>query len=137
MRRRPVDPPPQLRARILEAARAERQNVVPLRPRAGWYRPSVRTAVAAAAAIAACLSIGLGIWNVSLSRDLDDARKRSRPARSTAPTARSSSAAANKGVLVVSNLDRAPTGKTYEAWVIDGGKAAPAGRLRRRRHRRS
>src|SRR3954464_8035017 len=44
----PVDPPPALRERILEAARAERadpvpDNVVPLRPRGGW-RPSGRAA---------------------------------------------------------------------------------------------
>ena len=30
-------------------------------------------------------------------------------------------------MLVVSNLDEAPAGKTYEAWVIEGGAAAPAG----------
>ena len=57
----PVDPPPALRERILEAARAERhepapasrrepsfprsrENVVPLRPRRTWWRPSTRTA---------------------------------------------------------------------------------------------
>src|SRR6266567_1151871 len=48
-------PPPELRLRILEAARAERPNVVPLRPR--WTR--VMPAVAAVAAIAA---IAVGIW---------------------------------------------------------------------------
>ena len=31
------------------------------------------------------------------------------------------------GVLVVSDLDPAPSGKTYEAWVIDDGTPAPAG----------
>ena len=29
--------------------------------------------------------------------------------------------------LVVSNLDAAPSGKTYEAWVISGGAPKPAG----------
>ena len=52
-------PPPALRARILDQARAERPNVVPLRPR--WLRP-----VIAAAAVAACAAIGLGLWASSL-----------------------------------------------------------------------
>ena len=55
----PGTPPPALRGRILDAARAERPNVVPLRPR--WAAP-----VAAVAAVAACVAVGLGIWNVSL-----------------------------------------------------------------------
>src|SRR3954447_6343077 len=42
--------PPQLRARILQQAQRERENVVPLRPR--WLAP-----VAAAAAVAACAAI--------------------------------------------------------------------------------
>jgi anti-sigma factor RsiW len=57
-------PPPELRARILEQARAERPNVVPLRQR--WLRP-----VIAVAAVAACAAIGLGLWAVSLSGKLD------------------------------------------------------------------
>ena len=57
-------PPADLRTRILEQARGERPNVVPLRPR--WLRP-----VSAAAAVAACAAIGLGLWAVSLSGKLD------------------------------------------------------------------
>ena len=55
----PAEPPPELRDRILVAARAERPNVVPLRPRWAY-------AIAAVAAVAACAAVGLGIWNVSL-----------------------------------------------------------------------
>jgi anti-sigma-K factor RskA len=129
----PVDPRPELRERILEAARAERQspapaereNVVSLRPRR--WRPSTRTAVAAAVAVAACLVIGLGVWNVSLSRQLDDARS----ALVTVPIEGAQGSvvvgAGNEAVLVVSSLDEAPAGKTYEAWVIDDGTARPAG----------
>src|ERR687883_22553 len=49
-------PPPGLRDRILEQARSERPNVVPLKPRRTrtWAIP------AAAAAVAACAAIGLG-----------------------------------------------------------------------------
>ncbi|MGZ4317143.1 MAG: hypothetical protein ACXVRS_15135, partial [Gaiellaceae bacterium] len=57
-------PPPALRTRILDQARAERPNVVPLRPR--WLRP-----VIAAAAVAACAAIGLGLWAASLAGKLD------------------------------------------------------------------
>ena len=129
----PVDPPPELRERILEAARAERQNpvhaerenVVPLRPKHSW-RPSSRTAVAAVVAIAACLVIGLGVWNVSLSNQLDHARRLNAVGLEGA-SGSVVVGGGNKGVLVVSNLGQAPAGKTYEAWVIDGGVASPAG----------
>src|SRR5439155_21657876 len=60
-------PPPDLRGRILARARSERPNVVPLRP--AW-----RSWTAAAAALAACAAIGLGIWAVTLSRSLDHMR---------------------------------------------------------------
>ena len=58
-------PPAALRERILEQARSERTNVVPLPRR---FTPRAFSAVAAVAAVAA---IGLGIWATSLSRDLD------------------------------------------------------------------
>jgi anti-sigma-K factor RskA len=120
----PVDPPPELRERILEAARAERQNVVPLRPRGGWT--GARTAVAAAAAIAACLVVGLGIWNVSLSNQLEEARD----VRSVAIQGANGLVVvdgAGRGTLVLAGLDKAPAGKTYEAWVIKDDVASPAG----------
>ena len=60
-------PPASLRERILEQARDERPNVVPLRRR-------VATPVlASAAAVAAVVAVALGIWSLGLSRDLDDA----------------------------------------------------------------
>src|ERR687888_2581663 len=51
----PVDPPPALRERILTEARAERPNVVPLRPR--WTVP-----VVGAAAVATAAAVALAIW---------------------------------------------------------------------------
>src|SRR5581483_8331611 len=57
----PAAPPEALRARILDAAAAERENVVPLRPR-GWLTGGL----AAATAVAACAAIGLGIWGATL-----------------------------------------------------------------------
>jgi anti-sigma factor RsiW len=119
----PVDPPELLRGRILDAARAERQNVVPLR-----RRPSrTGAAMAGIAAAAACLLIGLGIWNASLSRQLDDARS----ALQAVPLEGANGAVVvggdEKGVLVISSLPEAPAGKTYEAWVIKDDAATPAG----------
>jgi anti-sigma factor RsiW len=128
-------PPPDLRDRILERARAERPNVVPLRP--AW-----RSWTAAAAAVAACAAIGLGIWAVTLSRSLD--RERSAKAQQASvlsivsdPAARRFALSGSHGTLVVSrtgagallvsNLRPAPSGKTYEAWVIQGKTPRRAG----------
>ena len=71
----PAAPPPQLRERILAAARAERPNVVPLRPR--WALPAAATAVVAVAA-----AIALAVWATSLSGRLD---RRSKIALRVAP----------------------------------------------------
>src|SRR5262245_8847473 len=60
-------PPPELRARILEAARAERPNVVPLRRR--WT-----VAAAAVAAAAAIVALGIGLWAATLHRSLSHER---------------------------------------------------------------
>ena len=128
-------PPPDLRQRILDAAAAERENVVPLRPR--WTR-AAKLAVAAAA----CLAVGFGVWAATLSRSLD----RERSAREQAdqalaiisdPTATRTALTGRRGSLVVaqsgaaaliiSRLDKAPSGKTYEAWVIENGKPQRAG----------
>jgi anti-sigma factor RsiW len=117
----PAEPPPALRARILQAARDERPNVVPLRSRT-WTRP-----LAAAAAVAACAAVGLGIWNVVLHNDLTSAQEALRGVPLAGASGSVVVGAGGKGALVVSNLASAPAGKTYEAWVIKDGKAAPAG----------
>ena len=61
----PAAPPAALRERILDAARAERSNVVPLRR--SYASVGVRV-LAVAASVAA---VGLGIWNVVLHKRLD------------------------------------------------------------------
>jgi anti-sigma-K factor RskA len=126
-------PPPALRARILEQARAERPNVVPLRPR--WFRP-----VIAAAAVAACAAIGLGLWAASLSGRLDrreaELADQQRVAQILAdPGSRKISfsrgtlvvASDGKGALVLNKLADPGSDRTYEAWVADGGTPRPAG----------
>jgi len=120
----PVALPPTLRTRILDAARAEHPDVVPLRPR--WAVP-----VAAAAAIAACVAIGLGVWDVSLHDQLNGART---AALARVPVSGASGAvvvaSGGAGALVLSDLAPAPTGETYEAWVIRGRAVSPAGLFR-------
>jgi anti-sigma-K factor RskA len=101
-------PPPRLRAAILEQAAAERSNVVPLLRRR-W----VARGLAVAAAAAACIVVGLA---VSLSQ-------------SSQTRALSVMVLANgKATIHVSGLPAAPSGKTYEAWIIPAsGKPRPAG----------
>lgn len=116
-------PPARLRASILDAAAAERSNVVPLPVR----RSVAFRAVASFAAVAACAAVAFGIWAATLSGG-----------RSCVAGWRCSSLAAGRGflavdqtgqgVIVLTSLPKAPTGKTYEAWVIPrGGAARPAG----------
>jgi anti-sigma-K factor RskA len=137
-------PPPGLRERILEAARAEPQTVVSLdtvsldnaRQR---RRPQLLTAVAA---IAAVVAIGLGIYAISLDGKLDDTRSALASERDVTavladPNATSVEMAAGSGRLVVANdgsavlvlddLAAVPEGKTYQAWVVEGKTPAPAG----------
>jgi anti-sigma-K factor RskA len=119
----PARPPEELRGRILAAARAERPNVVPLQasgPHVRHYR------WIASVAVAACAVVGLAVWNVSLHNRLDRAQEALRGVPLTGATG-SVVVSGGNGALVVSNLAPAPTGKTYEAWVIKGGRASPAG----------
>lgn len=129
-------PPAALRERILEAARAERNNVVTLRPR--WT-----VAAKAVAAVAACAAIGFGVWAASLSRSLDHERSTHdqtnralailadpNASRTTLTGPMGGSLVVSKSgeaALVVSHLNPAPAGKTYEAWVFENGKPFRAG----------
>jgi anti-sigma-K factor RskA len=109
------EPRPELRERILRAAREERPGrVVPLRR--SWLLP-VTAVAAAAAAIAA---VGLGLWANSLRDQVDQ---------------RVVAMSGGTGQLVISGdeasintcVERAPAGKTYEAWVIAGDVPRRAG----------
>jgi anti-sigma-K factor RskA len=139
-----VSPPPpeRLRGRILAAAAAERENVVPLPMR----RPWLLRATVAAAGVAACTAVGLGIWAGTLSHSLDRARAASARAEEAAQiladpnsqkiALRGGSGTltvdpTGRGVLIVRRLPAAPSGHTYEAWVIPpGGKPKRAGLFR-------
>ena len=135
------EPRPELRGRILDAARAERQNVVPLRPRSSRWTP----VLGVAAAVAAVVAIGLGLYAASLSSDLDDTRTAladTQKARAVLadPAARIVALQSGEGrlvvgqdgdaVLVLDLVGPAPAGKTYETWIIEGTTPKPAGTFR-------
>jgi anti-sigma-K factor RskA len=136
-------PSPDLRARIADAARAEPQNVVSLDAR---RRLGAAPVAGIAAALAACAALGLGIWALAVSSDLDDARSALARERATAdvladPSSESSLTGnggrlvvgdGGRAVLVLANTPAVPSGKTYQMWVIDDGKPASAGLFRAR-----
>jgi len=125
-------PPAALRARILAEASAGRENVVPLprRARRTWQ---------AVAAVAACAAVGLGVWAATLHNSLGTARAHENALQIAVDPSSHMVALQGKrgmvavgqngvGVLVVDRLPAAPSGKTYEAWVIPrGGKPVRAG----------
>ena len=126
-------PPETLEHRILDAARAERRNVVPLPRR--WAIPAAALGVASAAA-----AIVLAIWAVNLSNSIDHQKQIRKDQKSLidilsdckpTPTQGQSGsvcvAPTRKAVLAVDGLEQAGNGKTYEAWVIAGKRVAPAG----------
>ena len=134
----PAAAPAALRGRILEQARAERSRVVQF-PRA---RQRTTWVLGAAAAVAAVAAIGLGIWAALLHSDLASERSaHERTAEALAIVAAPGTrhvdltgangslavARSGRGVLVITDLRRAPSGKTYEAWVIEGSKPSRAG----------
>ena len=120
----PVEPPAALRERILAAARAERSNVVPIHKASGFRdRNTAFRVLAVAASVAA---IGLGVWNIVLHQQLNESEAQ----RSVLLHGAAGSVvlgANGQGTMTVANLATAPAGKTYEAWVIQDGKASPAG----------
>lgn len=115
-------PPPELRERILASARAEGQNVVPLRS-----RRSLAVSVAAVVAVAAsAAAVGFGIWAATLHHSLSSERAATKVLRD--PLARHIPLRGAPGELVVApsgdavltvGLPPPPKGNTYEAWVAD------------------
>ena len=133
-----VEAPAGLRGRIAAAAR-ESAEVVPLAPRR--QRRRVAPALGAIAAVAACAAIGLGIWGASVSAELDDERHAAAQQAAIlelladgavvpligAEGSLVVSPADRSAALLVSSLDEAPEGLTYQAWVIDEGAPVSAG----------
>jgi anti-sigma-K factor RskA len=132
------EPPAGLRGRILDQAAAERPKVVSL-PRRRWAFPVAATA-AVAAGVAA---IALAFWAADLSQQVDDLEAQQHRANEALIALIDPSAShfalegadgvlvvddeSGEGKLVISGLASAPSEKTYEAWVIEGDQAVPAG----------
>jgi anti-sigma-K factor RskA len=126
-------PPAALRNRILEQARSERPNVVPLR------RRFALPVLASAAAVAAVAAIATGIWAVGLSRDLNNANDEIRvlgdPNAQVFETAKGEAnlvvTPGGEAALVVRMLAPAPAGKDYQIWVFENGVPKSAGLFER------
>lgn len=132
-----ASPSPDLRDRILADARAEKQTVVSLDS-----RRRVPPVLAAITAVAAAVAIGLGIYAISLSNDLDSTRSALTAQENAAalladPSATSVALQSGTGrlvvgsngeaVLVLNDLPAAPAGKTYQAWIVDDATPVSAG----------
>jgi anti-sigma-K factor RskA len=120
-------PPAALKERILDQARAERPNVVALPRRRSWTGP-----LAAAAAVAAGAAIGLGVWGATRPTASDPfAAVLAKPGARLVPMGdRGALAVTPDGSAAIALSARgAPTGKTYEAWVIRNGTPRRAGLL--------
>jgi anti-sigma-K factor RskA len=131
-------PSPDLRDRILAAARAEQQNVVPIESK----RRRVTPVLAAVTAIAAAVAIGLGIYAHSLNGQLDDTKSAltaQQQASAVLADPNATTVALKEGsgrlvvgangaaVLTLDDLGSAPSGKTYQAWVVEGTTPVSAG----------
>jgi anti-sigma-K factor RskA len=136
----PAAPPPHVRDRILQQAHLESELVA--------RRVRRRERVLGLALLPAAAAVaGLAVWVGLLQHRLDDTRgSRTASEQALAVLADPSSSRTplqgaagslvvrpgGEAVLVVRRIAPAPQGKTYEAWVIAGGKPRPAGLLQRR-----
>jgi anti-sigma factor RsiW len=112
-------PPAELRSRIVDAARAEGQNVVPLRP-----RRSLALSVAAAVAVAAtAAAVAFGLWAASLDHTLSGERT----AVSILGDPQARHIPLSGKAALAADLPAPPHGKVYEAWVINANVAQRAG----------
>ena len=136
----PAAPPPDLRARLLAAvepvvpapAPAEPVGAVAAPPaprrekpsRTGWW-PRFSTF---AAPVLAAVVIGLLVWNVSLRGDLNSLTRNLQHAQAV-PLGNVGTVVTGSGggATIYAKMAPAPAGKTYEAWVIHGKVAVPAG----------
>jgi len=121
-------PPPELRERILTQARSERETVTSLpqrRRQRSWTAP-----LAAAAAIAASVALGLGVWTATRPGNtnpftdvVSQAGSRVIPMGDQGALA----VARDGEAAIVLRVPRAPSGKTYQAWVIRDNGITSAG----------
>jgi anti-sigma-K factor RskA len=131
-----VAPPPDLRDRVLaiaepvvaapaaEASASDPpERTIEPRRRAWWPRVSLVAVPAMALALA-----GMIAWNVSLRNDIESNRTNlAKGAAVALPGVGNVVAQTDGDATLFAHLSPAPAGKTYEAWVIRGSVALPAG----------
>ncbi len=126
-------PPPDLRDRVLGAVEpvveAAPARPAPARPpqtrrsRSWWPRVAAVAVPALAAAV-----VGLAIWNVSLSNDLSGVHDQLYHGKAGNLRGVGNVVVKQDGnTTLYASIRKAPPGKTYEAWVIRGKVALPAG----------
>jgi len=123
-----VDPPPELRDRLLtaigavvappEPAAAAAEAVAPRTERWSWWPRFSLVAVPALALVV----LALAVWSVSLNNRLSD-----RTVSAATPIGDVGSAVAYRSgdVTLFTHLPAADSEHTYEAWVIRGANATP------------
>jgi anti-sigma-K factor RskA len=126
-----VDPPPQLRDRILAsvepvaavAAPAPAAAAPPGPARVWWPRLSAVAVPVLAAAV-----VGVAVWNLSLRDQISSLQDSLQHARVTRVGGLGTAVTASDGrTTLFAAVRRAPAGKTYEAWVIRGSVPVAAG----------
>lgn len=150
----PAEPPPALKGAVMDEIRRTRQEP-PLTlpgpadteqrtspsPPSPWYQQ----VLAPAAAILVLVVIGLTAVIANLNGRLDELEARAVPVADvlTAPDAITvaqagpggsqmrlvASPTRGEGVLLVDGMDRAPTDRVYQLWLLRDGEASPAGLL--------
>jgi len=128
-----VAPPPELRGRVLAIAEpvvaapaVAEAPAVPARtrPRRSWWP---RFAAVAVPAMALAL-VGMLAWNISLRNDVSANRDNlATGAAVTLPGVGNVVAQTDGNATLFANLRPAPAGHTYEAWILRGSAALPAG----------
>jgi anti-sigma-K factor RskA len=124
-----AEPPPDLRGRVLAAVEpvvtAESAVEPRRRPsRAGWW---TRLAAVAVPVLAAAV-VGLVVWNVSLRSQVSSLERPLQRGQVARLGGVGSLITRSGGrTTLFASIRRAPAGKTYEAWVIRGKVAVPAG----------
>jgi anti-sigma-K factor RskA len=131
----PAAAPAALRGRLMAALDAESdpepaaETMTAARPRATRHRRPwpARLRLALTPALAAA-AVALLVWNISLHNDLSSINSRISHDRVAALPGVGNVLVSSSGhATLYAALAHAPAGKTYEAWVIAGGTARPAG----------
>ena len=139
-----TEPPPDLRARVLEAAVAQaRSTTAAPAPAARPPRRVVWSRFAAAAAAVLALALGLDAWRarqeLALQREVTDALQEPNVMRSFALAGTGSARGAvgrvtldldaKKGAVVLKGMPVLPPGKIYRLWAAVGDKSVPCGQF--------